>query len=345
MRDLFILIDYKGHFGSKCMEETYRSGFDLNLLKDSFIRCGYNVVYLSFSEVDLRKDWKDKIVLYTSSEDVNYLYKSYIEDVIYGLELSGALVIPKFKYLRCNNNKVFMEMTRDMIEGDSPLHSMCFGSLPELESAIQQGVILYPCVIKSAGGACSYGVRMANNSQELIRHAKVLAASHTLKTDIHETIRGFRHKGYILESRYRKKFIVQPMITGLANDWKILIFGNQYYTLIRHVRKNDFRASGSHNDYRLGSESEIPEQVIEHARIIYEKLDVPMLSIDMAFDGTRSYMIEFQTLYFGAWTYYWSNDYYEYNNGKWLLKEKEGKTYEDLYAWSISEFLTRKGLL
>lgn len=342
MKEIFALIDYKGHFGSKSGDYPYRSGFELNLLSDAFLTYGYKVIFMEFSEVDFRNVWRDRIVIYTSQEDIDYLYKSYIEDVIYGLEQAGALVIPKFKYLRCNNNKVFMEMIRDIIVDDQDsLHANTFGCISELEYAIRSEKISFPCVIKSSQGACSYGVKKADDSSELIKAAKSLASSKDLKNDLHDFVRSLRHKGYILESRFRKKFIVQPMIEGLNNDWKVLVFNNHYYTLIRHVNKNDFRASGSHNDYRLGGESEIPEDVLNHAKKIYEKLNVPMVSLDMAFDGKRSYMIEFQAVYFGSWTCVASNDYYEYKNGGWILKKKSEDVYEKIYAQCIVEYLKK----
>ncbi|MBO6255336.1 MAG: hypothetical protein J6O49_17120 [Bacteroidaceae bacterium] len=342
MKEIFVLIDYKGHFGSKSGEYPYRGGFCLDILSNAFLNYGYKVITMEFSEVDLRDNWKGRIVLYTSQEDIDYLYKSYIEDVIYGLEQAGAFVIPKFKYLRCNNNKVFMEMLRDVVwDSQDPLHALTFGCVSELENAITKERISFPCVIKSSQGACSYGVKKADNPRELLKAAKSLASSIDLKNDLHDFVRRLRHKGYIQECRFRKKFIVQPMIEGLSNDWKVLVFNNQYYTLIRHVNKNDFRGSGSHNDYRLGGDSGIPEEVLNHAKEIYEKLDVPMISLDMAFDGKRSYLIEFQTVYFGSWTCVASTDYYEYNNGAWILKKKSESIYEKIYAQCIVEYLNK----
>ena len=55
-------------------------------------------------------------MLYTSSEDPDYFYKSYIEDIVYGLKNIGAKLIPPYKYLRTNNNKVLMEILRDQFK-------------------------------------------------------------------------------------------------------------------------------------------------------------------------------------------------------------------------------------
>ena len=111
MKKIYLLTDYKGHFGSKHDAIPYRSGTDKNLLQKYFSEYGFKTVFLGFSEVDFRKmDFKNKYVLYTSSEDVGCHYKSYIEDIVYGLHLQGAQLIPGYKWLQAHNNKVFMEI-------------------------------------------------------------------------------------------------------------------------------------------------------------------------------------------------------------------------------------------
>src|SRR5271163_162145 len=98
MGDIYILTDYKGNFGSKSDSEFYRSGMNIKLLSESFREKGYDSHVLSLSDVDFRKiQWQGKPVLYTSQEDPGYVYKNYIEDIVYALELAGAMVIPKFK--------------------------------------------------------------------------------------------------------------------------------------------------------------------------------------------------------------------------------------------------------
>ena len=107
-------MDYKNQFGSKYTATPYRSGMDKDKLNNYFSNYGYDVEFMQLSAVNFPNDWKDKYVLYTSQEDKDYLYKSYIEDIVYGLELAGARVIPSYKFLKANNNKVFMEILRDL---------------------------------------------------------------------------------------------------------------------------------------------------------------------------------------------------------------------------------------
>ena len=87
-------------------------------------------------------------------------------------------------------------------------------------------------------------------------------------------------------SKNRKKFIVQNFISGLDNDWKILIYGKYYYVMFRPNKKNDFRASGSgHDNYIYGDKTPIPKGLLTFAKSVYEYLNVPNISLDVAYNG------------------------------------------------------------
>ena len=345
MKKITILTDYKDVFGSKYDAAPYRSGMDKDVLKVEFEKYEINVRYVAFSDVDFSEDWSSKIVLYTSSEDNEYRYKSYIEDIVYGLELKGAVVIPRYSHLKANNNKVFMEILRASLLSDVCGNgSRMFGTLEEAKKAISKNEILFPVVLKQAEGACSSGVGKADNPKELETLIKSMCATKDIAFDTRDYLRAYKHKGYIRESMYRGKFILQPMIKGLGNDWKLLIFGNKIFNLKRHVRKNDFRASGSHNDYKIGSDSGLTSEMMDFAYDIYNRLNVPMLSFDLAYDGKQCYMIEFQSLYFGSSTFLLCKDYYCKQDNGWLLNPKESDSYEELYAWSINEYLVKNNI-
>jgi hypothetical protein len=148
MKKIFILTDYKGYFGSKYTAKPYRAGMDKKLLEQYFADYGFQVKYIAFSDIDLRgMDFKDQYVLYTSSEDDGYHYKDYIEDIILGLSLKGTILIPEYKYLRANNNKVFMEILRDLLDGEDGkyIKSHHFGTIEELKEKTDN--LQYPVVI------------------------------------------------------------------------------------------------------------------------------------------------------------------------------------------------------
>jgi glutathione synthase/RimK-type ligase-like ATP-grasp enzyme len=343
MNNIYILTDYKDRFGSKYSAKPYRSGMDKDFLIKFFYEAGYKVKFMKFSEIDFRSmDFQDIPVLYTSQEDWGYHYKSYIEDIVLGLELQGAQVIPPYKYLRANNNKVFMEILRDQLEdeGIKTIKSFHFGCLEELEANIDS--IEFPVVIKSAAGAMSTGVFLAKKKIELIKYAKRISRTKYIYQEFKEIARCFKHKGYIKESIFRSKFIVQNYIPGLENDWKVLVYGERYYIFKRPNRKNDFRASGSGNQkYLYGDNSEFPESIFDYAKGIFDLLKIPHLSLDIGFSNNAFYLIEFQAVYFGSVGQGKSDICYVIHSDNWQ-KEENRYSLEQVYVDSILQYLKVK---
>ena len=342
MRKIVILTDYKGYFGSKYTAIPYNSGMDQDLLEKYFSDYGFQVQYIAFSDIEFREmDFKDQYVLYTSSEDIGYHYKDYIEDVVLGLSLQGARVIPEYKYLRANNNKVFMEILRDLLDGEEGryIKTHHFGTIEELKEKID--TFQFPVVIKSATGAMSRGVFLAEKENQLIKIATKISRTRYIFKELWDLGRSIKHKGYKKESKNRKKFIVQNFVPGLDNDWKILIFGDRYYIFQRPNRENDFRASGSgHDIYLYGNEANPPEGIFDFAKTIFDKLEVPMLSIDIGYSDNKFFMMEFQLIYFGTVGHSRSNCYYQYQNGDWV-ENNEMLDLEKVFAESIVKYIER----
>lgn len=339
MNKIYALTDYKGYFGSKWKSVPYRSGFSQQDLKSGFNKYNFDVEFVRYQDVSFKKDWVNKIVIYTSSEETGFHYKSYIEDIVLGLERAGAVVLPRYDFLRANNNKVYMEILREQLLGEelSGNASRWYGTLDELLNDLEQNNIEFPCVIKKAAGAMSRGVFLAKTKDEIIRCAKRISRSSGIRTVIKEIIRARKHAGYQPESKYQHKFIVQKFIPDLQNDWKILVFGNRFYVLRRGIKQNDFRASGSHYNYKAGSESGLPVELLDKAREIYQKLDVPHLSLDFAVNGEKAIVHEFQAVHFGTSTMEFSKDLFVFENNEWKTT-KDGFTQEEEYVWGLVKY-------
>ena len=334
---IIILTDYKNNFGSKWNAKPYRSGLQKELLTQYFKQYSYNATFKAFSNIAINySDYKNVPVLYTSSEDIEFKYKSYIEDIIYALELGGANVIPNYKFLKANNNKVFMELLKKNVFSDdiNNLRTQVCGVFEDIDLK----KLIYPLVLKKATGAKGRGVFLAKNEKEFIKIAKQISRSHNYKKDIKDFIRQKRHSGYKKESLYRNKFIIQQFIPGLKSDYKILIFGNRYFIVERIVKKNDFRGSGS-NNYIFGSEVNLPLGILKFAKKIFNQAKVPQLSIDIAFDGKQFFLLEFQALFFGTSGIAKSDMFYELNNEKHNAVKKT-LSLEKIYADSIVKYLT-----
>jgi glutathione synthase/RimK-type ligase-like ATP-grasp enzyme len=337
MTDIYILSDYKGYFGSKQKSDWYQSGMNLDKLEMLFKGHGFRTIIRCFSDIDFRKeDYKNKLVLYTSSEDPGYYYKDYIEDVIYALKYQGAILIPDYKYLRANNNKVFMELLRDLLPIPSIrlIRSMHYGTVEKLTE--DKDKFGYPLVIKSAKGAMSSGVYLANNEKELLKYAKKVAKTPNIKKYLWDFKNYIKLSGKIkFTSQYREKFVIQNYVQGLSGDWKILVYGDKYYGLNRENRKNDFRASGSG---KFKFMENIPERLLDFAYATFKLFDLPQLSMDIGYDGHNFFLIEFQALYFGTKTLEYSPFYFTKNDNSWKII-KEVSDLEEEYVRSLCNYL------
>jgi glutathione synthase/RimK-type ligase-like ATP-grasp enzyme len=333
--EIVLLVDYRGRFGSKRKEKSFRSGFDLDALISYFELNKLSVIVLKYHEVNYRDNWQGRVVVYSSAEDSRGLYKSYIEDVVYGLSLAGALVIPDFRYLRAHNNKVGMEILRDVLFPDDRISSIALGNREELLSIME--TIRYPVVLKSYEGAVSRNVRICNSKKSLLGESAILMRTPDIKFEIKELYRSFKRHPYKPESRYRKKAVVQNMIEGLNNDWKILVFGNKYYKLKRFNRVGDPRASGSGN---FVFDKDIDSEILNYARSCYEKFNVPVASLDIARDSNGPVLIEFQFVTFGTKTLEDSDHYYKFIDDKWVIVSEKA-ILEREFAKSYSDYINR----
>lgn len=344
MTTIHFLYDYNQRFGSKHFDTPYRSGLDKAILKAEFEKHGYATTFLPISKVfSLVPEVEGQIFLYTSSEDIDYQYKTFIEDIILLLETRGAKVIPFYKYLRANNNKVFMEGLRLALPDAKykSIHSTFYGTLEEVQFELPN--LTFPLVIKTAEGASGRGVFKADSATELVQIVKKIARTPHWFYEIKDALRHYKHKGYRKESRFRKKFILQNFISNLKNDWKVYYFGDKFYIFYRPIFKHrGFRASGGgYDNYFYGENANVPDGIFDFVKQLVEYLNVPQASLDIAFDGTNFHLIEMQFLYFGTAGILYSDGYFTDRNGKWeFVKEK--MTVERAYTESIVNYLNKK---
>ncbi len=334
---IYLVTDYKGNFGSKYKDNPYRSGFNKILLSKLFKNFGYDVIYFSPSSVNVDfSKLKGSFLLYSSLEDEGLYYKSYIEDFIYAAELSGAIVIPNYVFLKAHENKVFFEQIKSLVYSRfDKLNSWWFGAYEELRDASE--IFEYPVVLKKHRGAMSRGVYLAGNRSEALCIARKIMSTPSIFQRLKDVGRGYKHNGYQRDSWHRNKIIVQQFIPNLLNDWKILIYGNKYYVLTRQTKAGDFRASGQG---LLSYSKNLPAGLLDFAKNVIELFNVPQISIDVAYDGTNFYLLESQFVFFGSYTIEFAEFFYSYNNSKWEIIEKTS-TLEEEYVLSMVDYIKK----
>jgi len=337
---ILLLTDYKEFYGSKQKTPVYRGGMDLTKLISIFYNFGFQAKAQQLSNIDYNIIKVERpIILYTSSEDQDSLYKSFIEDIILHLQNCYLSILPCFEYLHVHNNKVAMELLREAsdFEPIRTIRSRVFGTVEELEQILPD--LVFPVVIKTAKGAMSKGVAKADSPSQLIKLAKHFSKSTKFKHDFKEILRLVKYRNtYVRESFYRNKFVIQNFIPGLNNDWKVLVYSNRCYVLFRGNRNNDFRASGSG---KFIFTTEIPDGILDYALNIKNYFKVPHISLDIGYDGNYFHLIEFQFLYFGTTTLEKSPFYFEKQNDVWVI-QNEKSCLEEVYVRSIIDYLNQQ---
>jgi len=335
-RKIYLLSDYRSNFYSSV--KLLGEGFRIELVRKYFAESGIELEVLRFPEINFRKDnFKDRYVLYHSSEDPGLFYKSYLEDVLLGLHLQGAHLIPDFFKFRAHHNKVFMETLRDLngFDGMKQIVSKGYGTYEDFKRDI--GLYPGPIVMKPACGAMSTGVKLVTTDSEKIRHSAKISRTFKLLRVFKNLINRIRRKNYRTKSNNRKKFIVQNFIPDLEGDFKILIYFDKYYVLHRKIRKNDFRASGS----GLFSYSRtLPAGLLDYAETVFKTFDVPYLSIDVACSGGEYFLLEFQFLSFGNYTIENSKHYFTRCDNGWDIVEEE-PLLEREFVNSVVAYITK----
>jgi hypothetical protein len=336
-KKITLILDYKDRFETKFTADPYRSGMDKEKLKYWFNEYNIDVEYTTYTDINFSDGLlKEAVFLYSSSEDNGLYYKSFIEDVILGLAHAGARVIPDYLYLRAHHNKVFMEilLSLSLTDRARQFQSKYFGTIESL-LRYKENFPVGKYVVKPAEGSMSRGISEAFRFTDIIKSTKKISRTFDLFPGLKDTLRKLKHKGYLPDSVFRKKFLVQKKIDGLSGDWKILIYSHKYYILKRANRKDDFRASGGG---LLGYTLDIPAGILDFAEQIFKLLNVPNLSLDIGYDGKTFNLFEFQCLYFGTYTLE-KSDFYFIRNGKAWINIFSKSCLEEEYARSVSEYI------
>ncbi|MFB3887076.1 MAG: hypothetical protein ACE144_17765 [Thermodesulfobacteriota bacterium] len=333
---IVLLTDYRGHFYSSVRYKE--ANMDIPLLKNCFAEEGYDLVVYEFAQVDFRtQNFDQQFVLYQSSEDRNLFYKSYVEDILLGLQLQGAILVPDFYCFRAHHNKVFMEVLRDLNTnpGIKNLHSKAYGTFEEF-SQLSRCLDL-PVVIKSSSGCASTGVELIRTDGEARRIARKLSSSLHPIDALKDVVKSYVRKRYDRRSNHRRKFIIQNCVPNLANDYKILIYGEKYYALYRQTRPKDFRASGSGLFKYV---EDLPDGLLEFSESIFNSFQTPYISLDIASNRKEFFLLEFQFVHFGTYTIEKAPFYFSRKNNGWVARY-EKSILEREFARSVAYHLNR----
>ncbi len=350
---LIILVDNKSEFQISKPDFKFFRSMDTEKIKEFFAARNFDVDIKKFHELDMTEDFKGTYILYQTSEAPGSFYKRYIEDLIFHLEKQGAIVLPRYEYLKAHHNKIFMELMRMRFKDDSlkTIKTRCFGSWIDAQNYQPE----FPVVIKQSSSSGGAGVFLARNKSEYnkyLRRAGKLITSHGvigLFIDFFKILfKKITKYLYPSRSMYVKydttpisnPVIVQTFIDGLSGDFKVLVFGRKFFTMYRKNRDNDFRASGSGRFYEV--EQKDQEGLLDFARKITLEIEFPIIGMDIGFDGVKYHLLEFQMIHQGTSALQRSKYWHEHQHNKWVRIDGTSDLEEE-FSMAINNFINDKG--
>jgi hypothetical protein len=338
LKEIILLVDYRGAFYSSTTNACSLCSMNVPRLINHFSEHGIKANVLYFPDIDFRKNWTGEVILCQSSEDHELRYRAYIEDMILGLSLVGAHLLPSFPFFRAHHNKVFMEVLRRIsrIDEANTLETQMYGTFEDFTKVASFN---YPVVLKPGSGAGSSGVQLLKDSKQAKKCVKDISWCGDYLWIIKEIIKRLIRKNYQPYSLYRRKFIIQKFIPDLAYDYKVLIYGRRVFIVRRDVRENDFRASGSG---KLNWPKDASEQLLNFAWQLFEAFDVPHASFDIAETESAYHLIEAQFVDFGPATLERSDHHWLRNTTGWERFEGQVEL-ERTFVEGVIRYVNLKG--
>ena len=355
MEKILILTDHHGYVFTSLKGAAGNSA-DSKKVKSYLLEKGYEAHIASLHQIP--EEWKQEgiYVFYPSSEVSGLFYKEYIEDVLLDLKLRGLKLLPEFPYFRAHHNKVFMEMMRSALSQRhlKTIHSYSIYDSGDLKKMLPllEKELKYPMVLKMSSGSGASGVVLVKDRLELILKARKMTSI------VYRNYSTFWHSSTTLSCWKRRmkkamgkpdvpltypqeKIVIQNFIPNLKYDFKVLVFGEKYYILKRLTRDNDFRASGSGKLFFPKKLDDEIRLVLDTSEELFGELNVPMLSADVAFDGERCHVIEFQCVSFGPYTLQFSDRHYVRSDGMWCTRMGES-ILESEIANALDRYIRQK---
>lgn len=335
---IYLLTENCGFFGQRMM--PWQS-MDVDILV-RILSNHFSVVRATYADVSSGIVCpKNSFVIHSSSQQPEY--KQFIDDLLLYLQSCGNLLVPSIHATRSHENKGYQELHRRLCGVDLP-KAIYASKFEELDLA----TVKYPVVFKDVSGFGSKGVKLIRSEQEL-RNAVVAEerlsmreAMRALKTAAGNLVRKhvLRRKNLRPYGEYYKplkRFVLQSFIPGLNHDFKVLAFQERIFFLRRDVRPNDFRASGSGRFHF----EDPPDGLLDFAEALLHKFEEPYISLDICFDGSNFYLIEFQALHFGPFTLVESQKHFRRKASKW--EKCDGSVVlEEIVGESLVHFLQRE---
>lgn len=320
---------------------------NLDKIKNLIKQAGYDPQIITYHQVfneDI--DLAGIPIFYTFSQKENL--RHYIGDIIHYLYMKDYDLIPELPLLLCHEDKGYQEILKKKLNIKS-LNSLYLSSSEDL-SAYK---ITYPAVLKTIDGSNGTGVFLVKSQADLLNTLKkwekiTFLEKLDLLRRLHLRFKKFKEYPdfdnkkdalqYEKHIKPERSFILQPFVPHLKYDYRVLVLFGQLWVTRRWNRDNDFRASGAK---KFDTDFVADPALLDFAMEIFQKFKTPSLSIDIAFDGDKYHLIEFQAQHFGVNVIVKNKGYYFQENKEWKFKEVK-PDFEKAVAQCLVAYLKSK---
>ena len=284
---LLLITDFRGLIPQRIMAWD---GYDLKIIQGILEDHGVNVRVTGAHEIDFSelKKWSHVAAIYASSQEQRY--KQYLQAIVSNLNAVGVRLYPSFEHMLAHEDKAYQAICLSRTNISTP-NAYVFGDKANAYEFIKKAK--FPLVGKTTYGFGSRGVCLLNDYTEATKFVQ--------RNMVHRAL----DKGRPLYQRILQRIIkpkpvlglvvFQDFIPSLKGDWKILIWGNAACGLYRENRHDDFRASGSGKIHFM----DIPQEVLDFSLHVLNALGLPWASLDIGYDGSNCFLLEYQGIHFG----------------------------------------------
>jgi len=234
----------------------------------------------------------------------------FARQLLYSVESAGKFVFPDFDTMWHFDDKVGQKYLLEAI-GAPLVPSYVFYSKAEALKWVNENT--FPKVFKLRVGASSRNVRLVRTKEEAIRLVKHAFGSgfkqynsllclketyikhklgETTKLDIAKGIFRLLFKTEFEKFAGRDKGYIyfQDFIANNVSDTRVVVVDNKAFGAKRLVRKNDFRASGSH--IALYNKELIDELTLKISFDVAKKLNLQCVAYDFVYDNGSPLIVE-----------------------------------------------------
>lgn len=235
----------------------------------------------------------------------NYLRTDmhFARAVLYSAKAMGLSIFPDFEDAWHFDDKIAQFYLLQAVGAPIPAWSVSH-SLPEARAQVAE-TSQWPSVGKLRTGSGSHNVRLLENRGEALRYArrmfgrgydpsprllfKTVSNLRSSKTMEDVWARLQRAPEFFRTRRHAKEFdrergylFLQEFVPNPGYDIKVAVVGEKVSFFCRHVRKNDFRASGGADFFY--DKDRVPEDVVRSALEMSRKLGLHCMGFDYVVD-------------------------------------------------------------